>query len=91
MLAWQSAGVYLAHGATAQDYASTPVSLSDLRPGDLLFYHFKHDGPWPITHVVIYVGSGPFGTDTIIQAASTGTLVSYYPIYYNGLVGAGRP
>jgi cell wall-associated NlpC family hydrolase len=91
MLAWQAAGVYLSHGATAQDYASTPVSLSDLQPGDLLFYHFKHDGPWPITHVVMYIGSGPFGTDTIIQAAYTGTLVSYYPIFYNGLVGAGRP
>jgi len=39
----------------------------------------------------MYVGSGPFGTDTIIQAAETGTNVSFYPIYFTGLVSAGRP
>jgi peptidoglycan DL-endopeptidase CwlO len=91
MLAWDAAGVYLLHGATDQYYVSTPVSVNDLQPGDLLFYHFSDDGPWPITHVAMYVGSGPFGADTIIQAAETGTNVAFYPIYFNGLVAAGRP
>jgi cell wall-associated NlpC family hydrolase len=91
MLAWDAAGVYLLHGATDQYYVSTPVSLNDLQPGDLLFYHFSNDGPYAITHVAMYVGSGPFGTDTIIQAAETGTNVSFYPIYFTGLVSAGRP
>ncbi|HEV2360449.1 MAG TPA: C40 family peptidase [Acidimicrobiales bacterium] len=91
MISWDQAGVYMDHGATAQYYESTPVSLSNLRPGDLLFYHFANDGPWPITHVVMYVGSGPFGANTVIQAAQTGTNVSYYPMYFGGFVGAGRP
>jgi cell wall-associated NlpC family hydrolase len=91
MLAWAAAGIYLDHGATAQYLASTPVTLNDLQPGDLLFYHFANDGPWPITHVAMYVGVGPYGADTIIQAEETGTVVSYFPIYFQGFVGAGRP
>jgi cell wall-associated NlpC family hydrolase len=91
MLAWQAAGVDLLHGATIQDQESTPVNLLDIEPGDLLFYHFPDDGPLPITHVAIYVGSGPYGTNTIIQAAETGTNVAYYPMYWDGFVSAGRP
>ena len=91
MLAWEAAGVQLAHGATAQWQVSQPVPTSQLQPGDLLFYHFANDGPWPITHVAMYVGSGPYGAETIIQAASTGTDVGFYPMYWSGLVGAGRP
>ncbi|MGA2528818.1 MAG: C40 family peptidase [Acidimicrobiales bacterium] len=91
MLAWLAAGVYLLHGATIQDQESTPVNLLDIEPGDLLFYHFPNDGPLPITHVAIYIGSGPYGTDTIIQAAETGTNVAYYPMYWGGFVSAGRP
>jgi peptidoglycan DL-endopeptidase CwlO len=91
MLAWDAAGVFMAHGATDQYYVSTPVSINQLQPGDLLFYHFADDGPWPITHVAMYVGAGPYGTDTIIQAEETGTDVGFFPIYFNGFVGAGRP
>ncbi len=67
---------------------STPVPLSQVQPGDLLFYDLGGDG---IDHVVMYVGSGPYGADTIIQAAHTGTVVEFDPIWYFGLVGAGRP
>lgn len=91
MLAWAAAGISLAHSATLQWEESTRVSLRHLEPGDLLFYHFSHDGNYPITHVVMYVGSGPYGADTIIQAAQPGTVVAYAPIYFAGLVGAGRP
>jgi len=91
MLAWAAAGIQLEHGATAQYQESQAVSTSQLQPGDLLFYHFSNDGPWPITHVAMYVGSGPYGSDTIIQAAETGTNVAFYPIYWTGFVGAGRP
>jgi peptidoglycan DL-endopeptidase CwlO len=88
MLAWEAAGVSLAHSAAIQALESKPVPLSQLEPGDLLFYDFDGDG---IEHVAMYVGSGPYGADTIIQAAHTGTLVSYDQIYYEGLVGAGMP
>lgn len=89
MLAWEAAGVSLVHSAALQSAESTPVSLSHLEPGDLLFYDF--DGNLGIDHVIMYVGSGPYGIDTIIQAAHTGTVVSFDPIWYEGLVGAGRP
>jgi cell wall-associated NlpC family hydrolase len=89
MLAWEAAGVSLVHSAALQSEESTPVPLSDLQPGDLLFYDF--DGKLGIDHVIMYVGSGPYGADTIIQAAHTGTVVSFDPIWYEGLVGAGKP
>jgi len=94
MLAWAAAGVALPHSA-ADQYASFPhVSLTSLEPGDLLFYDLGGAG---IDHVVMYVGptldgqSTAYGTDTIIQAAHTGTVVTFDPLWYFGLVGAARP
>lgn len=94
MEAWAQAGVSLLHSAALQ-YADSPhVSLSDLEPGDLLFYDFNGTG---IDHVVMYVGptidgkATPYGAGTIIQAAETGTVVSFDPLWYYGLVGAARP
>lgn len=91
MLAWEAAGVQLEHGATAQYDESTPIQPSEIEPGDLIFYHFADDGNYPITHVAMYIGSGPYGTETILQAEETGTVVGYFPMYWNGLVGFGRP
>jgi len=91
MLAWASAGYSLSHSATLQWEESRPVPLEQLEPGDLLFYHFSHDGQGAISHVVMYLGSGPFGVETVIQAAEPGTNVSLGKIYLNGLVSAGRP
>ncbi len=91
MLAWAAAGVSLEHSATVQWEESVPVALNHLRPGDLLFYHFANDGNTPITHVVMYLGSGPYGAATAIQAAEPGTNVAYTPVYFGGLVSAGRP
>ncbi|HLI44123.1 MAG TPA: NlpC/P60 family protein [Acidimicrobiales bacterium] len=91
MLAWRAAGIDLEHAATAQWEESTPIPVTALEPGDLLFYHFAHDGNYPITHVVMYVGSGPYGRATVIQAAQPGTAVSYAPIFFTGFVSAGRP
>ncbi len=94
MLAWASAGVSLPHSAALQ-YADFPhVSLSALQPGDLLFYDLDGSG---IDHVVMYVGptldgqATAYGSATIIQAAHTGTVVTFDPLWYYGLVGAARP
>jgi len=88
LLAWGAAGVNLVHSAAIQYDQSTPIALSQVRPGDLLFYDLDGSG---IDHVVMYVGSGLYGADTIIQAAHTGTVVEFDPVWYFGLVGAGRP
>ena len=60
------------------------------QPGDLLFY-YNLDGDNQVDHVVMYTGSGPYGTDTVIQAPFTGSTVSYSPIFTEGLIGAARP
>ncbi len=94
MLAWAQAGVTMDHSA-ADQYADFPhVPLNQLRPGDLIFFDLDGSG---IDHVVMYVGPyldgqpTPYGNDTIIQAAHTGTVVTYDPIWYSGMVGAARP
>jgi cell wall-associated NlpC family hydrolase len=79
--AWRQAGVSLPRTAAAQYDAIPHVPLSDLQPGDLLFW-----GAGGISHVGMYVGGGD-----IINAPETGELVRVEAIWNNGLVGAGRP
>lgn len=65
MYVYAQVGVYLPHSAAAQYYSGTPVSYSELAPGDLVF--FGH----PISHVGIYIGGG-----SMIHAPFEGTVVS---------------
>ena len=88
--AWAQAGVSLPRTTEVQWPALTHVSLDALEPGDLLFY-YNLDSDDAVDHVVMYVGSGPYGTATVIQAPFTGATVSYSPIFTDGLIGAGRP
>ena len=82
MWAWGQAGVGLSHSAAGQYAETTHVALSDLQPGDLLFYN---EGG-TIGHVTMYVGPGQ-----MIQAMETGTTIQITGIWTSGLVGAGRP
>lgn len=87
---WGQAGVPIPR-TSEQQYATVPhVSLSDLQPGDLLFY-YNLDGTGTVDHVAMYVGSGPYGSQTIIQAPYTGATVSYDALYTEGLIAAGQP
>jgi len=52
MRAYQAAGVSLPHSSAAQSRMGKKVSLSALKPGDLLFYGR------PVSHVGIYMGGG---------------------------------
>jgi len=88
--AWAQAGVSIPRTTETQWPALTHVSLDALQPGDLLFY-YNLDGDNQVDHVVMYTGSGPYGTDTVIQAPFTGSTVSYSPIFTEGLIGAARP
>jgi cell wall-associated NlpC family hydrolase len=82
MLAWQAAGVALPHFSGAQMSDSTRVPISDLQPGDLLFY-----GPGGSSHVAMYVGPG-----TMIEAPYTGAHVWLTALRLGGdFAGAGRP
>ena len=88
--AWSHAGVSIPRTTETEWPALTHVSLDALQPGDLLFY-YNLDGDSQVDHVVMYTGSGPYGTDTVIQAPFTGSTVSYSPIFTEGLIGAARP
>ena len=87
---WAQAGFTIPRTAAEQHDALTPVPLNALKPGDLMFY-YNLDGDNEVDHVVMYVGSGPYGTNTIIAAAHTGTLVGFEPLFTYGLIGAGVP
>lgn len=65
MYVYAQIGVYLPHSAAAQYSAGTPISYSELAPGDLVFFGS------PISHVGIYIGGG-----SMIHAPFEGTVVS---------------
>lgn len=69
--AWRAGGVNLPHYSGAQYSATTHISLSEIRPGDLIFYES------PDTHVALYIGNG-----TIIHAPNSRSVVRYDSIYY---------
>lgn len=81
MMAWAQAGVSLPHSSSAQMGSGTPVSQSQLAPGDLVFYYS------PVSHVGIYIGNGQ-----IVHAANPSTGVQVAPVFsmpYSGAVRVG--
>jgi len=77
--AWRAGGVSLPHSSQAQFGATSRVPVSQVQPGDLLFYGS------PIHHVGIYVGGG-----TMVEASHAGTPVRYASIFRSDMVGVGR-
>jgi len=68
MYCYAQIGIQMSHGATDQQRQSAPVALSDLRPGDLVFFgnaSYSH-------HVAIYAGGG-----SVIEAPHSGDVVRY--------------
>jgi peptidoglycan DL-endopeptidase CwlO len=80
MMAWQQAGVSLPHSSSAQMSSGTPVSQSQLQPGDLVFYYS------PVSHVGMYIGNG-----MIVHAANPSVGVEVSPLTSMPLAGAVRP
>jgi peptidoglycan DL-endopeptidase CwlO len=76
MKAWRHAGVSLSHWSVAQYYETTPISFSQIRRGDLLFWGGSSD-PDSIYHVAMYLGNG-----MMIQAPRPGRSVEIVSIYY---------
>jgi cell wall-associated NlpC family hydrolase len=71
MYSWGAAGVSLPHSSSMQSTVGTPVSYSDLQPGDLVFFYS------PISHVAMYIGNGQ-----IVTAPHTGDVVKVMPLSY---------
>ena len=79
MMAWAQAGVSLPHSSSAQFGMGTPVSQSELAPGDLVFYYS------PVSHVGIYIGNGQ-----IVHAANPSSGVEVSPVFSMPYSGARR-
>lgn len=80
MMAWRAAGVNLPHSSRMQMSSGTPVSQSELAPGDLVFYYR------PVSHVGVYIGNGQ-----IVDAANPSTGVRIAPVFSMPYSGAVRP
>src|SRR5690348_14796882 len=78
MYVYAQLGVSLPHYTVSQWNATTPISTSDLQPGDLVFF----DG---LGHVGLYIGNGEFipapHTGTVVQVAS---LSGYWAAHLDG-------
>lgn len=80
MMAWAQAGVGLPHSSGAQMGSGTPVSQSELQPGDLVFYYS------PVSHVGMYIGNGQ-----IVNALNPGAGVGISGVNDMPYSGAVRP
>jgi cell wall-associated NlpC family hydrolase len=72
MRSYQAAGVSLPHSSAAQSRMGKKVSLSSLKPGDLLFFGR------PVSHVGIYLGGGKMvhapRSGSRVKVATSGSL-----------------
>jgi peptidoglycan DL-endopeptidase CwlO len=73
------AGVTMPRVAVDQARTGPQVPVSDLRPGDLLFYFTDPTAPTYISHVAIYLGGG-----RMIQAPAPGMNVEVVPAIVGG-------
>ncbi|MDQ1394160.1 MAG: peptidoglycan DL-endopeptidase CwlO [Acidimicrobiaceae bacterium] len=80
-----AAGISLPRTAAEQALAGPAVPVSQLQPGDLLFWAYDPGDPGFIDHVAIYLGNGQ-----MIEAPQTGQSVHVIPLQRNHLVGAVR-
>jgi len=86
MRAWQAGGVSLPHWSVAQYEQSQPVSPSQARPGDLVFFASNPNDYRTIYHVALYLGGG-----MMIEAPHTGDVVKIIAVYPYDLFGYARP
>lgn len=83
---YEQAGVSIPRTSRQQYAGLTHVPLSQLQPGDLVFYATNKADPATIHHVALYIGGG-----RVIAAPHTGDVVRYAPVAIPGLMGAVRP
>ena len=85
--AYQKGGITLPRTSRQQWYAGARVwNVSDMLPGDLVFYAYNTADPATIHHVGIYIGAG-----NMIDAPYTGANVRITPFLRGDFIGAVRP
>lgn len=78
LYAYNAAGVALPRVSRNQFNAGRKVPISDLRPGDMVFFQ---NGAAPIHHVAMYIGAG-----RMVEAPYTGADVRVVPLRTRGLL-----
>jgi peptidoglycan DL-endopeptidase CwlO len=84
--AYAAAGVSIPRVSRDQYNFGQRVPLTDLLPGDLVYYARNTSDPRTIHHVAMYIGNG-----SIVHAPHTGDVVRVAPVWRSGLIGATRP
>ncbi|GAA0302508.1 hypothetical protein GCM10009528_19490 [Kineococcus aurantiacus] len=85
--AWGAAGIGLPHSSRLQYSGEAKVDLSDLEPGDLVFYATDTSNASTIHHVGMVIAPG-----TMVEAPHSGANVRTASIYRSGLMPHGtRP
>jgi cell wall-associated NlpC family hydrolase len=83
--AYRSAGITIPRIAADQYHGLRPVLLSNLLPGDLLFFSTDRSNWRAIHHVGMYIGDGK-----MVHAPTTGDVVRIAPIWWSEYFGAAR-
>ncbi|MBO0823523.1 MAG: C40 family peptidase [Actinobacteria bacterium] len=82
----RTAGIVMPRVAAQQAETGPRVPITDLQPGDLIFYHTDPTAPNYISHVAIYLGGG-----LMVQAPEPGKSVEVVPADFGaGFAGAVR-
>jgi cell wall-associated NlpC family hydrolase len=82
---YAQAGISLPRTSEQQWFAGVHVPVREMRPGDLLFWHYDPTDPADIDHVALYIGRG-----MMIVAPHTGTVVQVQPVYSADFAGVVR-
>src|SRR6266508_3696417 len=83
--AYRAAGTAIPRTSRAQWNAGPHVDVSNLLPGDLVFYADDPRDPATIHHVGLYIGNG-----LMVHAPHTGAVVMVASIWREGYIGATR-
>ncbi|MBQ9277869.1 MAG: C40 family peptidase [Lachnospiraceae bacterium] len=75
MSVYANFGVYLPHSSSAQANCGTEVSLSEVAPGDIIFYK---NGGTTIGHAALYIGNGQ-----VVHASTEKTGIIVSNMYYS--------
>jgi len=78
---YQNFGVSLPHSSRAQANCGTKISVSEVKPGDLIFYGNGRN----INHVVMYIGNGQ-----VVHASNARNGIMISDMYYRTPVSAAR-
>jgi peptidoglycan DL-endopeptidase CwlO len=85
LASYQSVGITLPRVSRQQFHAGSPVLVSQLLPGDLLFFSTDRSDWRKIHHVAIYIGGG-----RMVHAPTFGDVVRIAPIWWSEFFAATR-